>query len=254
LVRATGPFIRHLEEVNAQLATQAARLAEINRELDDFTCLASHDLKEPLHGISGYCQLLVEEYGEKLDADGRRRLDLMNELCRRLERLIDDVLAYSRLGRQEPERVEADLNAVVADVLETLGPAIDRRKTEVRLCDRLPRLAADRVWTGEVFRNLIANALKFNDSPRPRVEIGCVGETIYVRDNGIGIAACHHEAIFSMFRRLHARDQYEGTGAGLSLVRKIVAAHGGRVWVESTPGAGSTFYFTLAADGREALA
>jgi light-regulated signal transduction histidine kinase (bacteriophytochrome) len=160
--------------------------------------------------------------------------------------LIDDVLTYSQIGRKQPEPQEADLGEIVADVLETLGPAIDGRAARVRVKGRLPRLAADRVWVGEVFRNLIANALKFNDREQPRVEIGCKdGGTIYVRDNGIGIAACHHGAIFAMFRRLHGRDKYEGTGAGLTFVRKIVEAHGGRVWLESRPGHGSTFYFTL---------
>ena len=126
------------------------------------------------------------------------------------------------------------------------GPAIDRRTARVDVKGQLPTVAADGVWVGEVFRNLIANALKFNDHQRPQVEIGCLdGGTIYVRDNGIGIPACHHEAIFAMFRRLHGRDKYEETGAGLAFVRKIVEAHGGRVWVESQPDHGSTFYFTL---------
>ncbi|MEX0677352.1 MAG: ATP-binding protein [Pirellulales bacterium] len=242
-----------LEEVKERLEAKAAELAKTNRDLDDFTYIASHDLKEPLRGISAYCQILLEDYAEKLDADGLRRLQALVGLCQRLGRLIDDVLTYSQIGRREPEALDADLGEVVADVLATLGPAIDERRARVRVKGRLFRLSADRVWVGEVFRNLIANALKFNDSARPRVEIGSPdGETIYVRDNGIGIAPCHHEAIFAMFRRLHGRGKYEGTGAGLSFVRKIVEAHGGRVWVKSRPGHGSTFYFTLSPGSKSA--
>jgi PAS domain S-box-containing protein len=237
-----------LEKVKETLEARAAELARANRDLDDFTYVASHDLKEPLRGISAYCRILLENYGERLDADGRRRLNALILLCQRLSRLVDDVLAFSHFGGRQPDVAPTDLNQVVGDVLETLAPAIDQRSALVRICGMLPKLPADRLGVGEVFRNLIANALKFNDSPRPRVEIGCLGgETIYVRDNGIGIAPCHHEAIFAMFRRLHGRNKYEGTGAGLSFVRKIVEAHGGRVWLESSPGQGSTFYFTLAA-------
>jgi light-regulated signal transduction histidine kinase (bacteriophytochrome) len=242
-----------LEEVKETLEAKAAELAKTNRDLDDFTYIASHDLKEPLRGISAYCQILLEDYGGKLDADGLRRLQALVGLCQRLGRLIDDVLTYSQIGRQQPETLQADLNEIVADVLETLGPAIDQRKARVRVRGRLPRLPADRVWVGEVFRNLIANAMKFNERVQPRVEIGSLDDgTIYVRDNGIGIAPCHHEAIFAMFRRLHGRGQYEGTGAGLSFVRKMVEAHGGRVWVESCPGQGSTFYFTLSQGSNSA--
>jgi PAS domain S-box-containing protein len=234
-----------LEEVKETLEAKAAELARTNRDLDDFTYIASHDLKEPLRGISAYCRLLLDDYGGQLDADGQRRLQALIGLCQRLSRLVDDVLAYSQIGSRQPEVAETDLNELVADVLETLAPAIDERRALVCASGVLPKVGADRVGLGEVFRNLITNALKFNDSPQPKVEIGCLGEAIYVRDNGIGIAPCHHEAIFAMFRRLHGRGQYEGTGAGLSLVRKIVEAHGGRVWLESHPGRGSTFYFTL---------
>jgi PAS domain S-box-containing protein len=239
-----------LEKVKQSLEAKAEQLAHANRELDDFTYIAAHDLKEPLRGIGAYCQTLLDDYGAQLDADGARRLKALISLCGRLGRLVDDVLAYAQLAGRRPEAAETDLNEIVADVLATLEPAIHQRRAQVRVRGALPKLPADRVALSEVFRNLIANALKFNDSTPARVEIGCRGETIYVRDNGIGIAPCHHEAIFAMFRRLHGRDRYEGTGAGLSLVRKIVEAHGGRVWVESHPGHGSTFYFTLSAGAK----
>ena len=250
LVRVCNPFIRRLEKVNHRLEIKAEQLAKTNRELEDLSYIASHDLKEPLRGISSYCQILLEDYGERLDADGQRRLKALVTLCQRLSQLIDDVLAYSQLGRNLPEATsDADLHAIACDVLETLGPAIDRRGASVQVTGQLPRLPADRVWVGEVFRNLVSNALKFNDSSQAHVEIGSLDNgTLFVRDNGIGIPACHHEAIFAMFRRLYPRSQYEGTGAGLSFVRKIVEAHGGRVWVESEPGQGATFFFTLTSE------
>jgi light-regulated signal transduction histidine kinase (bacteriophytochrome) len=266
LVRICNPFIRRLEESEARLraqmlALEAANesleaktdeLAKINHELDEFTCIASHDLQEPLFGISSYCRILLEDYSEKLDEEGRHRLEILVGLCERLSRLIRDLLTYSQIGRTQPDGDLADLNEVVRDVLETLGPAVDQRGGAVRVVDPLPTVTADRLWVGEVFRNLVANGLKFNESRRPLVEIGSLAgqpATLYVRDNGIGIPEHHHETIFAMFRRLHSRGKYEGTGAGLTFVRKIVDAHGGRVWLESQPGGGSTFYFTLAPHG-----
>ncbi len=235
-----------LQEVKEILEAKAAELAKTNRELDDFTYVASHDLKEPLRGISAYCHILLEDYGDQLDADGQRRLVALESLCARLSQLIDDLLNYSRIGRSQPEHSAIDLNEVVADAIQTLGPLLDQRHAVVLVDGPLPSLQADPLWAGEVFRNLVTNALKFNDSPRPRVEIGCsYSGALYVRDNGIGIEPRHHEAIFTMFRRLHSRRKYDGTGAGLSIVRKIVEQHGGRVWVESESGKGSTFYFTL---------
>ena len=264
LVRVTNPFVRRLElnvaqlqEMTRHLEAKAAELARINRELDDFTYVASHDLKEPLRGISSYCQILVEDYSDRLDDEGRRRLTSLVALCQRLGQLIDDLLAYSRIGRAKPAAEEVDLGAVVNDVLQTLGPAIEQRNAHVAVNDILPIVTADRTLVAEVFRNLIGNGLKFNETPSPRIEIGCCGGlpmTIYVRDNGIGIPPHHHNEVFTMFRRLHSRRKYDGTGAGLSLVRKIVAAHGGRVWVESMPGEGATFYFTLAPEATETAA
>jgi PAS domain S-box-containing protein len=237
-----------LQEVKENLEAKAAELAKINRELDDFTYIASHDLKEPLRGISSYCQILLEDYSGKLDDDGQRRLESLVGLCQRLSRLIDDLLTYSQIGRTEPETAPIDLNEIVGDVIDTLGAAIDERNAIVRVKGSLPTVEADRVLVGEVFRNLIANALKFNENPLPAVEIGHDGNAVYVRDNGIGIPECHHEAVFTMFRRLHSRRKYEGTGAGLTFVRKIVEAHGGAVWLESQPDCGATFYFTLSAE------
>ena len=245
----TRQHMAMLQDARERLEAKAAELVRTNRELDDFTYVASHDLKEPLRGIGSYCQILLEDYGDKLDADGQRRLTSLVSLCARLAQLIDDLLAYSQIGRRALERQEVDLSAVLQDVLETLAPAIEGRNGCVRILDPLPILPCDAFMAGEVFRNLIANGLKFNDSACPTVEVGCLEgcpATFWVRDNGIGIPREHHQAIFTMFRRLHARSKYDGTGAGLTFVRKIIEAHGGRVWLDSAPKYGTTFYFTLA--------
>lgn len=240
--------VARLEALAEDLRRQVTELAQANQDLQDFSHVASHDLKEPLRGIAAYCEILVEDYQQHLDAEGRRMLGTLVQLCARLSRLIDDLMTYSRMGRPL-ERAHLELDVVLSDVLATLGPAIDRRRGRVRRLGRLPAVEADSTMTSVVLSNLISNGLKFNASEQPVVEVGGLPGTppvIYVRDNGIGIASKHHEAIFGMFRRLHGRQEYEGSGAGLAIVRRIVQSHGGRVWVESQPGRGSTVFFTLA--------
>lgn len=235
-----------LRETNAQLELKSNELANINHELEEFTYLASHDLKEPIRGIGAYCEILLEDYHEEIDAEGRERLETLVRLCGRLERLVEDLLRYTRVGFCRPEHEEVALDDVLSDVLGTLEPIVERRRARIRVT-HLPRVACDPTLVGEVFRNLIVNAMKFNRR-QPEVRIGFLDRpqpVLFVRDNGIGISAEHHEAIFEMFRRLHARQHYEGTGAGLSIVRKIIDGHGGQIWLESQPGSGTTFYFTL---------
>jgi len=256
--RAESELLRHACQVDAarariehqaeELETRAKQLDRINRELDDFTYIASHDLKEPLRGIAAYCETLLEDYHDKLDADGQHRLNALVKLCGRLESLITDLLTYCRVGGTRPAETGIDLNSVVAEVLETLEPAIEQRGATVNVVDRLPVVTGDSTLIGMALSNLICNGLKFNDDPEPMVQIGCLAgdsPTLYVRDNGIGIPRKHHEVIFTIFRRLHPRRKYDGTGAGLTIVRKIVEWHGGRIWLESEPGMGSTFYLTL---------
>jgi PAS domain S-box-containing protein len=244
----TRQTIARLERLGVRLTERSEELSRINHELDDFTCVASHDLKEPLRGIAGYCQLLLEGYRDRLDENGRRMLAALVGLCQRLSQLIDDLLAYSHIGRSEPACSPVEIASVVEDVIDRLTPAVEMRRGVVRIVDDLPRLAADKTLLAEVFQNLITNGLKFNTAETPTVEIGSRSgkpAVIYVRDNGIGIQADHHEAVFEMFRRLHSRRKFEGTGAGLAIVRKIVEAHGGRVWLESQLGQGTTVFFTL---------
>jgi signal transduction histidine kinase len=254
LLRISQPLLRRLEESERRLhalvktlEAKAGDLTRSNQELDEFTYVVSHDLKEPLRGISAYCGILLEDYHERLDDNGRRMTSTLVTLCDRLSQLIDDLLTYCRAGRT-PEATDVDLDEVLDGVLATLGPAIDARGGIVRRPRRLPRVRGDERLLSMVLQNLIANGLKFNESQPPAVEVAATeGEwaTIAVRDNGIGIEERHHEAVFAMFRRLHSRQKYEGTGAGLSIARKIVEQHSGRMWLESVAGEGSTFYFTL---------
>jgi len=255
LVRTCGPFIERLEGTVADLRAaqaglqyQAEELSRTNRELDEFTYIAAHDLKEPLRGIAAYCQILREDYSPRLEAEGVERLTTLERLCDRLLQLTDDLLAFARAGHGNSIDASADCSEVLNNVLEILDPLLRQRAAIVRVHGPLPRLRVDPTLLGEVFRNLITNGVKFNESPQPLIEIGFhLGDppSLYVRDNGIGIPPEHHEHVFAMFHRLHARHKYPGTGAGLCIVRRIVERAGGRVWLDSAPGGGSTFYFSL---------
>ncbi len=236
-----------------ELRTANDELQQSNRELDDFAYIASHDLKEPLRGIHNYSMFLLEDYADKLDADGKSKLETLMRLTRRMEVLIDSLLQFSRLGRIDLTLEEVDLNDVVAEVRESLEVNFKDEQVEVSIPRRLPSVLGDRVQLGEIFHNLIVNGVKYNESQRKRIEIGYRDDrdsqppVFYVQDNGIGIPDKHFDSIFRIFKRLHAREKYGGgTGAGLTIVKKIVERHNGSIWVESTPGEGTTFHFTLA--------
>ena len=246
------------QRAERELEVRNEELEQTNRELDDFAYIASHDLKEPLRGIHNYARFLIEDYAERFDEDGRAKLETLSRLSRRMETLIDSLLHYSRLGRTDLALDEVDVQEVVEDVIDRLGISLREENIEVRIPRRLPVIRSDRVRLGEVFANLITNAIKYNDKPQRWIEIGLAdppralggdasGEhTFYVRDNGIGIPERHLDTVFRIFKRLHGRDQFGGgTGAGLTIVRKIVERHHGRVWIESTPGEGTTVLFTL---------
>ncbi len=250
LQQAKEELEQRVEERTRELAQRNEELHQSNKELDDFAYIASHDLKEPLRGIHNFSNFLLEDYADKLDDDGRSKLETLMRLTRRMEDLIDSLLQFSRLGRVDLAMERVDLNAVVAEVLDSLAITLKEEKVEVRIPRPLPRVHADRVRVGEIFANLIVNAMKYNDKPQKWIEIGTVrnGEApvFYVRDNGIGIPDKHYDAVFRIFKRLHGRDKFGGgTGAGLTIVKKIVERHRGRIWLESSPGEGTTFYFTL---------
>jgi chemotaxis family two-component system sensor kinase Cph1 len=245
-----------------QLAQLNEELARSNEELDAFACVASHDLKEPLRGIHKYAQQCIESPAS-LDDERQTRLQALMQLTVRMDNLLDSLLHYSRVGRIALQRERLDLGEVVAEALEIVTARRTDRATEIVIHRPLPTAFVDRIRVREVFVNLIANALKYNDKPKRHVEIGFLapkedGErgmsppeavnqyVYYVRDNGIGIQSKHYEQIFRMFRRLHARDKYGGgAGAGLTITKKLIERHHGQIWLSSVPGQGTTFYFTL---------
>ncbi|QSJ20259.1 GAF domain-containing protein [Nostoc sp. UHCC 0702] len=234
-----------------ELAQLNIELERSNNELDAFAYIASHDLKEPLRGIHNYSNFLIEDYGEILNEEGKAKLLTLIRLTQRMEDLIDSLLHFSRLGRVDLSMQHTDLNSVVERSLDLLSARIEEMKVEIRIPRPLPTVYCDRVQMSEVFNNLIANAIKYNDKAEKWIEIGYTGHppatmTFYVRDNGIGIREKHLEAIFRIFKRLHGPNKYGGgTGAGLTIAKKIVERHRGKIWVESTYSQGSTFYFTL---------
>jgi light-regulated signal transduction histidine kinase (bacteriophytochrome) len=235
-------------------------LTRSNQELDDFAYIASHDLKEPLRGIHNYATFLMEDYGDKVDDAGREKLDTLRRLTQRMDALLDALLEFSRVGRGEFVAKDTPMAEVLEEVLESIRITVKEGGVEIRVPRPLPYVRGDRVLLGEVIRNLITNAMKYNNKPEKWIEIGYVtpgesgwpppfeprGLSMYVRDNGIGIADKHHEAVFRMFKRLHARDAFGGgTGVGLTIVKKIVERHAGTTWIDSVPDVGTAFYFSL---------
>lgn len=256
---------RRVAERTAALEQQTRELHEMNRalmrsnqELDEFAYIASHDLKEPLRGLSNYAKFLLEDYGDKLGEDGHHKLETLGHLSERMAALIDSLHQYSRLGRVELAMTPTDLNDVLTAVLDRLRITLEEKDVAVRIPRPLPVVTCDRIRVREIFHNLITNAIKYNDKPEKWVEVGWMppaapGRPVvfYVRDNGIGIRERHLEAVFRMFKRLHGRDQYGGgTGVGLTIAKRIVEMHAGHIWVESVHGQGTTFYFTLAPEGE----
>lgn len=240
-----------------QLEKNNRELSRSIQELDDFAHVVSHDLKEPLRRMHHYAVFLLEDDKNRLDEEGVRKLSTLQHLARRMEEMLEALLQFSRIGRIELAVTETPLRDVIQDAIDTLRINVGEQDVEWRISDEIPAICCDRIRITEVFRNLIANALEYNDKDRRIVEIGCLSastapdnalgrQVIYIRDNGIGIAEKHRETIFRMFRRLHGRDQYGGgLGAGLAIAKKIVERHGGQIWVESTVGQGSTFFVAL---------
>ena len=228
-----------------------------NQELDDFAYIASHDLKEPLRGIHNYSKILLEDHGETLNDEAQSRCQTILRLSQRMDTLLDALLYFSRVGRSELAVVPTDLNIVIGNVLESLDVSLKEHSVFIQVPQIFPTVACDGTRVGEIYRNLITNAMKYNDKAEKWIEIGYVGErsdeadapaslTFFVRDNGIGIREKHLGSICRIFKRLHGRDKFGGgTGSGLTLTKKMVERHGGLLWVESTYGEGSTFYFTL---------
>jgi PAS domain S-box-containing protein len=223
-----------------------------NKELDDFTYVVSHDLKEPLISIEGYSKILQADYGESISGEGKEYLDSIVGATTRMKGLIDDLLMLSRVGRPTESYESVSIASVLAEIATDMEYTIRQRGVRLIIPDNLPHVVGNETQLTIVFRNLIGNAIKFNTSATPTVEVGFRNSEnntylFSIRDNGIGIDKDFHDKIFVIFQRLHRREDYEGSGAGLAIVKRIVEAHHGRIWVESTPGEGSTFFFTIPA-------
>jgi PAS domain S-box-containing protein len=241
------------KEAEAALADAHEELKRSNAELEQFAYVASHDLQEPLRMVSSYTQLVQRRYGDRLDGDAREFMGFVVEGAARMKQLIEDLLAYSRVGTRGREFERVSLEAPLRKALTNLRQAVEEASAAVTW-DALPTVMADEPQLAQLFQNLIGNALKFRSASVPRVHVSAEEKgaewEIAVSDNGIGIEPQYYERIFMVFQRLHNKADYPGTGIGLAICKKVVERHGGRLWVESKPGAGSTFRFTLP-KGRE---
>jgi PAS domain S-box-containing protein len=261
-LRSTRCFTRDIteqvlaqEQRDALLAAEQDARAELQRandDLKDFAYIVSHDLKEPLRGISNYASFLLKDHAPGIDADALAKIETIQRLARRSYDLLDAVLAFSRIGREQIRIEPIAVERLFARAFDNVRGRIDDEGALVTFEPTALTVDCDPDLALQVLTNLITNGLKYNGSPTKRIEVRCTagagGTPLFsITDNGIGIEARHQESIFRMFKRLHGRDRYGGgTGAGLAIVRRIVERHGGRIWVESEVGRGSTFFFTLA--------
>jgi light-regulated signal transduction histidine kinase (bacteriophytochrome) len=241
------------------MARQAEELKRSNAELEQFAYIASHDLREPLRMVNSYLSLLQRRYGDKLDQDAKEFIGYARDGGVRMDRLILDLLEYSRVGRRSKPMAPTPLGDVIATACHNLEVAIAERGTILHIPSDLPVVQADSNELTRLLQNLIGNAIKYcAPETAPEITIEWTDEPDHwcfdIRDNGIGIAPEHFDRIFMVFQRLHSRGEYEGTGIGLAVCRKIVEHHGGRIWLTSEPGKGSTFHFTLAKALVDAIA
>jgi len=234
------------KRIEARQAELLEEIKSINQELDSFAYVVSHDLKAPLRGISTLAEWIANDYAEKLDDNGKEQLKLLGSRVDRMKTLIDGILQYSRIGRVKEDKVKIDLNMLVRSVVELIAPP---KNITITIDDHLPTIECEQTRMTQVFQNLLSNAIKYMDKPNGLIKITCDDEKGFwkfgVADNGPGIEEKHFERIFQLFQTLQPKEGTESTGIGLTLVKKIVEMYGGKVWVESEIGKGSTFFFTL---------
>ena len=258
------------KEINSQLQVELAerRLAEeklertlidlerSNKELEQFAYVASHDLQEPLRKVGSFTELLQRRYKDQMGPDADRYIDYIVDGAKRMSMLINDLLTFSRIGTHAEQFAKTNFNIVLERTLDDLQYRIRESGAKIT-SDDLPVLMADEMQIGLVFQNLLSNAIKFRRDEPSRVHVSARHEKVVwifsVSDNGIGIEPDYFDRIFVMFQRLHAKSEYKGTGIGLAICKKIVERHGGRIWVESSFGKGSTFYFTIPEDLKEVV-
>ena len=254
--RETDAIDRYQSEINQlnreleqRVMVRTEQLEAANRELESFSYSVSHDLQIPLRAVDGYSSILLEEYQDKLDAEGRRLLDTVRGNVRKMAQLIDDILDFSRTGRMQMMSAEVDMEGLAREVMEELKPASAGREVRVQIAS-LPPARADRAMMRRVFANLLSNALKYTRTRAAAlIEVGArtgENEIIYfVRDNGVGFDMQYAGKLFGVFQRLHGPQEFEGTGIGLAIVKRVIARHGGRVWAEARVNEGATVYFAL---------
>jgi len=242
------------KKIEKLLKERTEALEKSNKELEEFAYIASHDLQEPLRMISSYVQLLERRYKNKLDQDANDFISYAVEGSARMKALINDLLAYSRVGTKGKEFAKTNISDILKKVLQNLQIALEENKVEISI-GPMPVIMADDTQMIQLFQNLIGNAIKFKNKNPPKISIDCKeknGNYIFsVSDNGIGIEKEYYDRIFMIFQRLHTRDKYPGTGIGLAVCKKIVERHGGSIWLESEVGKGTIFYFSI--PKREAL-
>jgi signal transduction histidine kinase len=250
LARLPGSVRRAVREKQLRQENRQGHedLARSNRDLEQFAYVASHDLQEPLRMVATYTQLLAERYRGKLDADADKYIHYAVDGALRMQKLVQDLLTFSRVGRQALAMQSTDCNVVLETALTNLEAAMQESHAVVEHA-QLPTVMADSSQLVQVLQNLIGNAIKFRGTKPPLIRVSAEAQgkewVLSVADNGIGIAADHMEEVFVIFRRLHTRSEYPGNGIGLSICKKIIEQHGGRIWIESEAGHGSTFRFTL---------
>jgi len=235
-----------LEQSNEHLESAVEELERANKELQDFAHIAAHDLKAPLRTIGTLADWISTDYADKFDEQGKEQVELLATKAQQMAALVDDILRYSKLGREDFKKEPVALDAVVSAVIGEVAPP---ENIEISIADELPTLTCGKTHILQIFQNLIGNAVKYMDKPNGRIQIGCTEQDgswkFSIADNGPGIERKSFERIFEMFETLEPRKGVESTGIGLAIVKKLVELNGGRVWVESIPGEGSTFFFTL---------
>jgi signal transduction histidine kinase len=250
-------WTRSLESMNVELERRVtARTEELTRalhELEAFSYSVSHDLRAPLRALNGYAHLLKESQGDKLDAEQRRMFERIARNAEKMGELIDDILEYSRTGREPLKRAAVDLDVLARDIVREQAEHHPAARIDIV---PLPPVVGDAIMLRQVFANLVANALKFSaQRAKPVVEIGASVENgmahCFIRDNGAGFDMAHAGKLFNLFQRVHHESEFPGTGVGLAIVKRIIERHGGRVWAEAAPDAGATFHFTLPLSGNQ---